>query len=52
MKLVSLEWQYKFTIQSEKIILPDLEAIIQEGQWFYNTKTKAFKRRSLSLLYL
>lgn len=43
MKLVSLEWQYKFTIQSEKIILPDLEAIIQKGQWFYNTKDQSIQ---------
>ena len=29
---------YKITTQSEKIILPDLELIIQKGLWFPNTK--------------
>ena len=29
---------YKITTQSEKIILPDLEVIIQKGIWFPNTK--------------
>ena len=38
MKVVSFEWQYKFTTYSEKIILPDLEVIIQKGLLFPNTK--------------
>ena len=38
MKVVSFEWEYKITTQSEKIILPDLEVIIQKGLWFPNTK--------------
>ena len=39
MKVVSFEWQYKITTQSEKIILlTDLEVIIQKGLWFPNTK--------------
>ena len=53
MKVVSIEWQYKFTTNSEKIILPDLEVITKKEVCCFPTRqTEVFKRRSLSLLYL